>query len=190
MVDKDKDIAVFGMYKNLSEAESAIEQIVESRTVAGGFTHHDISVLLSEATSAQGFLRHNNAHAAEGTNAGAASAGEIWAALGLTAAAGAVASPGLGPFIAAGQLKARLAGWGLGGTVGNLYDALVNLGLTEFDAKRYEGRVNGGGVLVAVHCDTPERVARAGALLLHTGADNVTEGQGLVAPPAGTEYRV
>ena len=87
---------------------------------------------------------------------------------------GALAIPGLGPFIAAGPIMAGLAGLGVGGAVGGLVGALVGMGIPEYEAKRYEGRVKDGGVLLSVHCDTSEEISRAKDLLKQTGAEDIS----------------
>ena len=48
--------------------------------------------------------------------------------------------------------------------------ALVGLGIPEYEAKRFEGRIKAGGVLLSVHCDTAEQIASAKDVLKHTGA--------------------
>ena len=94
--------------------------------------------------------------------------------LGLLAGIGALAIPGLGPFIAAGPIMAALAGLGVGGAVGGLIGALVGMGIPEYEAKRYEGRVKDGGVLLSVHCDTSDEISRAKDLLKQTGAEDIS----------------
>ncbi|HEY6390129.1 MAG TPA: hypothetical protein VIX89_02555, partial [Bryobacteraceae bacterium] len=87
---------------------------------------------------------------------------------------GALAIPGLGPFIAAGPIMGALAGLGVGGAVGGLIGALVGMGIPEYEAKRYEGRVKEGGVLLSVHCNSSEEVSRAKDLLKQTGAEDIS----------------
>ena len=94
--------------------------------------------------------------------------------LGLLAGIGALAIPGLGPFIAAGPIMASLAGLGVGGAVGGLIGALVGMGIPEYEAKRYEGRVKNGGVLLSVHCDRSDEISRAKDLLKQTGAEDIS----------------
>ena len=99
--------------------------------------------------------------------------GTIGGALGLLAGIGALAIPGIGPFIAAGPIMGALAGLGVGGAVGGLVGALVGMGIPEYEAKRYEGRLKEGGVLLSVHCDTSEDIARAKEMLKRTGANDI-----------------
>src|SRR4029077_8299024 len=81
--------------------------------------------------------------------------------------------PGVGPFIAAGPIMGALAGLGVGGAVGGLVGALGGMGIPEYEAKRYEGRVRNGGILLSVHCDTSEEITRAKAILKRTGAEDI-----------------
>jgi len=94
--------------------------------------------------------------------------------LGLLAGIGALAIPGVGPLIAAGPIMGALAGLGVGGAVGGIIGALVGMGIPEYEAKRYEGRVKEGGVLLSVHCDTSDEISRAKDLLKATGAEDIS----------------
>jgi len=106
---------------------------------------------------------------------GGASGGLLGGALGWLAGIGVLAIPGLGPFIAAGPIMGALAGAGAGGTIGGLVGALVGMGIPEYEAKRYDGRVRDGGILLSVHCDDTEWVKRAKEILQNTGADDVSD---------------
>jgi hypothetical protein len=98
----------------------------------------------------------------------------IGGTLGLLAGIGALAIPGVGPFIAAGPIMGALAGLGVGGAVGGLIGALVGMGIPEYEAKRYEGHIKAGGVLLSVHCDTSDEITRAKDLLKHMGAQDIS----------------
>jgi hypothetical protein len=98
----------------------------------------------------------------------------IGGALGWLVGIGALAVPGLGPFIAAGPIMAALAGVGVGGAVGGFTGALVGLGIPEYEAKRYQGRLEKGGILVSVHCETSDEIDRAKKVLERTGAEDVS----------------
>jgi hypothetical protein len=163
-----KNTAVFGIYKNASQAERAVDRIL-----AAGFSNNDISVLLPEAQSSREFAHEKNTKAPEGTTMGVTTGGAVGGALGLLAGIGALAIPGVGPFIAAGPIMGALAGLGVGGAVGGLIGALVGMGIPEYEAKRYEGRVKDGGVLLSVHCDTSNEIRRAKDLLEGTGAEDI-----------------
>jgi len=163
-----KNTAVFGIYKNGVQAEHAVDRIL-----AAGFASNDISVLLPGTQSSKEFAHEKNTKAPEGTTTGVTAGGAIGGTLGLLAGVGALAIPGLGPFIAAGPIMGALAGLGVGGAVGGLIGALVGMGIPEYEAKRYEGRVKDGGVLLSVHCETSEEVSRAKDLLKATGAEDI-----------------
>jgi hypothetical protein len=164
-----KNTAVFGIYKSVSQAERAVDRIA-----AAGFSSNDISVLLPDNQSSKEFAHEKNTKAPEGTTTGVATGGVVGGALGLLAGIGALAIPGVGPFIAAGPIMGALAGLGVGGAVGGLIGALVGLGLPEYEAKRYEGRIKDGGVLLSVHCDTSDEISRAKDLLKQTGAEDIS----------------
>ena len=166
---ENKKTAVFGIYKSSVQAEQAVDRIA-----AAGFSHNDISVLLPDTKSSKEFAHEKNTKAPEGTTAGVTTGGVLGGTLGLLAGVGALAIPGLGPFIAAGPIMAGLAGLGVGGAVGGLIGALVGMGIPEYEAKRYEGRVKNGGVLLSVHCDTSDEVSRAKELLKATGAEDIS----------------
>jgi hypothetical protein len=177
-----KNIAVFGIYKTVAQAERAVDTL---KTV--GFPNNDISVLLTDAQTSHDFAHKKNTKAPEGTAAGAATGGVIGGTLGLLAGIGTLAIPGIGPLIAAGPIVATLAGLGAGGAAGGIIGALVGMGIPEYEAKRYEGRVKDGGVLLSVHCDTSKQVTRAKELLQNTGAEDVSS-TGEVSSEHSTTY--
>jgi Heat induced stress protein YflT domain len=163
-----KKTAVFGIYRSAEQAERAVDTLVHA-----GFSNNDISVLLPDTNSSKEFAHEKHTKAPEGTTTGAVAGGAIGGTLGLLAGIGALAIPGLGPFIAAGPIMGALAGVGAGGAVGGLVGALVGMGIPEFEAKRYEGRVKEGGVLLSVHCDTAEQITRAKDIVKRTGAEDI-----------------
>ena len=163
------NMAVFGIYPSDTQAERAVDQLISA-----GFASADISVLLADNKSTKEFAHHKDTKAPEGTTVGATAGGAIGGALGVLAGIGALAIPGVGPFIAAGPIMAGLAGLGVGGAVGGLVGALVGMGIPEYEAKRYEGRVKDGGTLLSIHCDTSDQVKRAKDLLKSTGADDIS----------------
>jgi hypothetical protein len=163
-----KNVAVFGIYKTVGLAERAVD-----RLSGAGFAQNDISVLLPDNQSTKEFAHEKNTKAPEGTATGVTTGGVVGGTLGLLAGIGALAIPGLGPFIAAGPIMAALAGLGVGGAVGGVIGALVGMGIPEYEAKRYEGRLKDGGVLLSVHCDTSGEIARAKELLTGTGAEDI-----------------
>lgn len=165
----NKKTAVFGIYKSGAHAESAVDRITAAR-----FSNNDISVLLPDTQSSKDFAHEKSTKAPEGTATGVTAGGALGGTLGLLAGIGALAIPGVGPLIAAGPIMGALAGLGVGGAVGGLIGALVGMGIPEYEAKRYEGRVKDGGVLLSVHCDTSEEVSRAKDLLEETGAEDIS----------------
>ena len=168
-MSSSKQTAVFGIYSGVSKAENAVD-----RLTAAGFSNSDVSVLLPDDASTRDFAHHKDTKAPEGTTAGVTTGGVVGGTLGLLAGIGALAIPGVGPFIAAGPIMAALAGIGVGGAVGGLIGALVGMGIPEYEAKRYEGRIKEGGVLLSVHCDTSDEISRAKDLLKSTGAEDIS----------------
>ena len=164
-----KNTAVFGIYTSASRAEQAVDTLVAER-----FSNADVSVLMPDTQSSKDFAHEKHTKAPEGTTTGVAAGGTIGGTLGLLAGIGALAIPGLGPFIAAGPIMGALAGLGVGGAVGGLVGALVGMGIPEYEAKRYEGRIKNGGVLLSVHCDTSEEITRAKEILKRTGAEDIS----------------
>src|ERR1700676_794194 len=165
-----KKVGVFGIYSTRTANENATDSLVRA-----GFPASDISVLLPESLGGPKDMGTEKAtKAPEGTAAGVATGGVIGGTLGLLAGIRLLAIPGLGPFIAAGPIMAALAGLGVGGAVGGVTGALIGLGIPEFEAKRYEGRLQKGGILLSVHCDTPGEIMRAKEVVKSTGGDEVT----------------
>jgi hypothetical protein len=165
----DKNTAVFGIYATANLAENAVDHLLNN-----GFTNSEISVLLPDDESTRAFAHEKHTKAPEGTTTGVATGGAIGGTLGLLAGIGALAIPGVGPLIAAGPIMGALAGLGAGGAVGGIVGALVGMGIPEFEAKRYEGAVKGGGTLLSVHCRTSERVSAAKDALRASGAKDVS----------------
>src|SRR6202166_2336042 len=165
-----KKVAVFGIYSTRSASENGADSLMNS-----GFPASDISVLLPESLGGPKDMGTEKAtKAPEGTAAGATTGGIIGGTLGVLAGVGLLAIPGLGPFIAAGPIMAGLAGLGVGGAVGGVTGALIGMGIPEFEAKRYEGRLKTGGILLSVHCDTSDEIKRAKEVLKVTGAEDVS----------------
>jgi hypothetical protein len=167
-VKQDKKIVVFGLFDTRVELEAAIDGL---RTE--GFRESDISALLPDAQSTKEVAHEKHTKAPEGALVGAATGGVLGGTLGLLVGIGALAIPGLGPFIAAGPIMATLAGAGAGGAVGTLTGTLVGLGIPEYEAKRYESFLNKGGALLAVHADDKEWATRAQTTLKRYGAKDV-----------------
>jgi hypothetical protein len=164
-----KKTAVFGIYGSRETVERAVDTLVKS-----GFSTSDVSVLLPENLGAKPIATDKATKAPEGAAAGAGSGAVIGGTLGLLAGIGALAIPGVGPFIAAGPIMAALAGIGVGGAVGGFTGALIGLGIPEYEAKRYEGRIQKGGILLSVHCDTSDEIKRAKEIMKNTGGEDIS----------------
>jgi hypothetical protein len=177
-----KNTAVFGIYRDEEHVTDAVEAF---RTA--GFRNTDISVLFPDNRGTKDFAHEKNTKAPEGTAAGATSGMLLGGTLGWLAGIGALAIPGLGPFIAAGPIVAALAGAGAGGALGGLVGALVGMGIPEYEAKRYEGRIRGGGILASVHCDDSEWVGRAKKIMQETGAEDIGSANEASADFAATD---
>src|SRR5579863_6043693 len=161
--------SVWGIYGSRLALETAIDRLRES-----GFLSSDISVLLPENQGPKDLVTEKSTKAPEGATAGAGSGVIIGGALGWLAGIGALAIPGLGPFIAAGPLVASLAGIGLGGVVGGITGALIGAGIPEYEAKRYEGRLSKGGILISIHCETTDEITRAREIMERTGGEDIS----------------
>ena len=136
-----KNTAVFGIYPTYNAVEGGVEALKDA-----GFRNTDISVLFPENVGSKDFAHEKGTKAPEGAAAGAGSGAVIGGVLGWIVGIGALAIPGIGPFIAAGPIVAALAGVGVGGAIGGITGALIGLGIPEYEAKRYEGRVREGGI--------------------------------------------
>src|SRR6202521_1336200 len=164
-----KNTAAFGIYQTQADVEYAVDALR-----AEGFRNTDVSVLFPENKGTKDFAVEKSTKAPEGTTTGVASGAVIGGTLGWLAGIGALAIPGIGPLIAAGPIVAALAGVGVGGAVGGITGALIGMGIPEYEAKRYEGRVKDGGILLSVHCDSSEWTKQAKQILEHTGAQDVS----------------
>lgn len=163
-----KNTAVFGLYRDEAHLNDGVDALR-----AAGYRNTDISVLFPDNRGTKDFAHEKNTKAPEGTAAGATSGMAVGGVLGWLAGIGALAIPGIGPFIAAGPIVGALAGAGAGGAVGGIVGALIGMGIPEYEAKRYEGRIRNGGILMSVHCDDSEWVRRAKQILTDTGAEDI-----------------
>jgi hypothetical protein len=164
-----KNKAVFGIYNTRVGVEAAVDALK-----AAGFRNTDISVLMSEKVSTKEFAAEKHTKMPEGAAEGGGAGIVIGGALGWLVGIGALAIPGAGPFIAAGPIVAALAGAGAGGVIGGIAGALIGMGVPEYEAKRYEGMVNKGGILLSVHSDSSEETKRAKEILERTGAEDIS----------------
>ena len=161
--------SVYGIFKNRLQLEEGLD-----RVRADGFRPEDISVLLPETMGTKDMGIENSTKSPEGVAAGGATGAVAGGVLGWLVGIGALAIPGLGPFIAAGPIMAALAGMGAGAAVGGATGGLVGLGLPEYEAQRYEGRIKDGGILVSIHCDSSEWASRAKRVLESVGAEDIS----------------
>ena len=173
-----KNTAVLGIYPSQTSLEDAVDSLR-----AAGFRNTDISVLIQENLGSKDFIHTKGTKAPEGAAAGAGTGAVVGGVLGWLVAIGTLAIPGLGPFIAAGPIVAALAGAGAVGAAGGLVGALAGLGIPEYEAKRYEGRVKSGGTLLSVHCDDSYWTKRAKEILECTGAEDISS-----TGEAGADY--
>ena len=160
--------SVFCIATSRYQADQIVDQLKNAN-----FSNNDISALFPDKGTSRDFAHEKNTKAPEGTTAGVTSGGAIGGTIGLLAGIGALAIPGVGPLIAAGPIMSALAGLGVGGAIGGLIGALVGIGIPEYEAKRYEGHIKEGGVLLSVHCDTADDIRSAKDLLKQTGAQDI-----------------
>lgn len=164
-----KNTAAFGIYTTRADVERAVDALK-----AAGYRNTDISILYPLNEGTKDFALAQSSKAPEGVTTGAVTGAVVGGALGWLVGIGSLAIPGLGPFIAAGPILAALAGLGAGGAVGGIAGGLVGMGMPEYEAKRYEGRVKNGGILLSVHCDDSNWTRKAKEILLQTNARDVS----------------
>jgi hypothetical protein len=163
-----KNTSVFGIYRTRAGAENGVDALR-----AAGFRNTDISALLPDNEGTKDFAHEKNTKAPEGAATGASAGAVLGGTLGWLAGIGALAIPGVGPFIAAGPIMGALAGAGAGAVTGGLIGALTGLGMPEYEAKRYEGRIKSGGILLSVHADNADWAKKAKDILENTGAEDI-----------------
>ena len=164
-----KNTALFGIYPTHASADAAVDTLRSK-----GFRNTDISVMFPQNVGSKEFGHEKGTKSAEGAVAGGGTGAIVGGALGWLAGIGLLAIPGVGPFVAAGPIVAALAGIGAGGAIGGTTGALIGLGIPEYQAKRYEGRMRKGGILLSVHADDPEWVSKGKQVLQQTGAEDIS----------------
>lgn len=172
--------AVFCLVPSVTIADNVVSDL---RTA--GFSENDISALFPDKSSTRNFAHEKHTKAPEGATVGAGAGGVVGGSLGLLAGIGLLAIPGLGPFIAAGPLMAALSGIGVGATVGGIAGALIGMGIPEIEAKRYEGQVKDGNILISVHTDNSDEIARAKDIFKEHHATDISSSTE-ASPPAVT----
>ena len=161
--------AVFGIYTTRHQVENAVDEFK-----AAGFRNTDISVLFPENVGTKEFAHEKDTKAPEGTATGVVTGGVIGGTLGWLAGIGSLAIPGVGPLIAAGPIIGALTGLGAGGVIGGIAGALIGMGIPEYEAKRFEGRIKKGSILLSVHSDNSDWTKKAKAILEDTGAEDIS----------------
>jgi hypothetical protein len=161
--------SVFAIAKTRDQASAIVNDLK-----AAGFSENDVSVLFPDTSTTRDFAHEENTKAPEGATTGGVAGIVVGGALGWLAGIGALAIPGLGPFIAAGPIMAALGGAGVGAAAGGIVGALVGMGMPELEAKRYEGKIVSGNVLMSVHANDGDEVSRAKDLFKRDGAEDIS----------------
>jgi hypothetical protein len=177
--------AVFGIASTYVQAEAIVDALKSA-----GFRNTDISVLFPDKQGTRDFAHEKNTKAPEGAVTGASTGGAIGGVLGWLAGIGSLAIPGVGPFVAAGPIMAALGGAAVGSAVGGLAGALIGMGIPEYEAKQYEGKIRGGNILISIHSENNTEADRAEAILQRGRAHDISstsesrvEAGGKNAPP-------
>src|ERR1700680_4296869 len=160
--------SVFCIATSREQANRIVDQLKTAN-----FSNNDISVLFPDKATTRDFAHEKNTKAPEGAIAGAGTGGVVGGALGWIAGIGALAIPGVGPFIAAGPIIAALSGAAVGAAVGGIAGGLIGLGIPEIEAKRYEGKVKAGNLLISVHTESSEEISRAKDIFTKAGAQDI-----------------
>ena len=171
--------AVMCIVQDQNQAESIVKQLQ-----GAGVPNDDISVLLPNKAGTKDFAHEHNTKAPEGAVTGASAGGVLGGTFGLLVGIGALAIPGFGPFIAAGPLLAALSGAAAGATVGGITGALVGMGIPEIEAKRYEGKIKGGNILISVHTETSDDQRQAEAIFKTAHAQDICSTSEATVPKA------
>ena len=156
----------------IATSRNQADQIVD-RLRNTGFSSNDISVLFPDKETTRDFAHEKNTKAPEGIATGAGTGGVVGGALGWLAGIGALAIPGAGPFIAAGPILAALSGAAVGATVGGIAGGLIGLGIPELEAKRYEGKIKAGNILLSVHTENSEEIKATERIFRDAGAQDI-----------------
>lgn len=160
--------SVFCIASSRDQADRIVDQLKNAN-----FSNNDISVLFPDKGTTKDFAHEKNTKAPEGAVAGAGTGGVVGGALGWIVGIGALAIPGVGPFIAAGPILAALSGAAIGAAAGGIAGGLIGLGIPELEAKRYEGKVKEGNILLSVHTENPEEINRARDIFKQAGAQDI-----------------
>jgi hypothetical protein len=156
----------------IATSRAQAEQIVDRLRLAG-FSSNDISILFPDQETSRDFAHQKNTKAPEGIATGAGSGGVVGGALGWLVGIGALAIPGVGPLIAAGPILAALSGAAVGAAVGGIAGGLIGLGIPELEAKRYEGKIREGNILLSVHAEDSDEVNQAEKIFRECDAEDI-----------------
>ena len=173
-----KNISAYGIFSSRKDVENAVDILKNN-----GFRNTDISVLMQDNVGSKDFAIEKETKVPEGATTGAGTGAVIGGVLGWLVGIGSLAIPGIGPFIAAGPIVSALAGAGAGGALGGITGALIGMGIPEFEAKRFDGRIKEGGILISIHCDDSDWAKKAKDILSQAGADEVAS-----STEAGADY--
>jgi hypothetical protein len=157
----------------IAQSQQQATRIVEDAQDAG-FSGDDISVLLPDRAGSRDFAHEQHTKAPEGATTGAVTGGILGAAAGYLVGIGALAIPGLGPFVAAGPIMAALGGAAVGTATGGITGMLVGYGMPEYEAKRYEGKVKAGNILISIHTEDGKEVGLAKDIFKRNGAEDIS----------------
>jgi hypothetical protein len=160
--------SVFCIATSRDQADRIVDQLK-----AANFSNNDISALFADKGTSHDFAHEKHTKAPEGAVAGAGTGSVIGGALGWIAGIGALAIPGVGPFIAAGPIIGALSGVAVGAAIGGIAGGLIGLGIPEMEAKRYEGKVKAGNILISVHTENSEEITRAKDIFTKAGAQDI-----------------
>jgi hypothetical protein len=160
--------AVFCIAKDRTQAETIVENLK-----AAGFANTDISVLLPDKSGTRDFAHEQNTKLPEGATTGVVAGMGTGAVLGWLAGIGTLAIPGVGPFIAAGPIMAALGGAAVVGATGGVIGALVGMGIPEYEAKRYDGKINSGNALISVHTNDSKQEKLAKDIYERADAEDI-----------------
>lgn len=161
--------SVICIAKTESQAINIVDQLK-----AANFSSNDISVLLPDKSGTKDFAHEQHTKAPEGATTGGVTGGVLGGAFGWLVGIGALAIPGVGPLIAAGPIMAALGGAAVGGALGGITGALIGLGIPEYEAKRYEGKIKDGNVLISVHTENRDEISRASDIFKNAGAEDIS----------------
>jgi hypothetical protein len=160
--------SVFCIATSRHQADQIVGQLKNAN-----FSNNDISALFADKGTSHDFAHEKNTKAPEGAVTGAVTGGAVVGALGWIAGIGALAIPGVGPFIAAGPIIGALSGVAIGAAVGGIAGGLIGLGIPELEARRYEGKIKEGKILISVHTDNSTEISRAKDIFTKAGAQDI-----------------